>query len=344
MKKKTLYPAIFIGFSLLATMLGTYFYQTFFAPNLVLAQDRASFYVFPGDGIEQVAERLRQQRLLEDLMSFRFVSRALKYDLAVKPGHYVLTKRMSNIEAVRLLRSGAQVPVRITFNNARTSADLAKKLCATLLADEQAFLAKLNDNAYLAPHGFDSLTVPGMFLPNTYEMYWTATEDELFERMKREYERFWTPERKAKAEALGLTPQQVAALASIVQGETQMADEKPRVAGVYLNRLKRGMLLQADPTVVFANQDFTIKRVLHRHLEIDSPYNTYKYAGLPPGPINVPTAGSIDAVLDYERHDYLFFCAKEDFSGYHNFATTNAQHARNAEKYRRALSARGIRG
>lgn len=343
MKKQNIYAALFIGFSLLISMLVTYFYQIFYSPNLVIGHEQASIFVYPEDDIEKLADRLHQNMLLEDVMAFRFVSRALNYDDNLKPGHYVLNKKTSNIEAVRTLRAGAQIPLKLIFNNARTKKDLAERVCKNILADEQKVLEMLNDNSYLAQYGFDSLTSVSMFLPNTYEMYWTTDEDGLFKRMKKEYDRFWNEERKEKAKALNLTPLEVSTLASIVQGETQMSDEKPRVAGVYLNRLEKGMLLQADPTVIFALQDFTIKRVLNKHLEFDSPYNTYKYPKLPPGPINVPNASSINAVLNYEKHDYIFFCAKEDFSGYHNFAKTSAQHSRNAAKYRRALNNRGIR-
>lgn len=180
-------------------------------------------------------------------------------------------------------------------------------------------------------------------MPNTYEFYWTTDAEELVTRMKREYDRFWNDERKEKATALGLTPLQVSVLASIVQAETAKEDEKPRVAGLYLNRLKIGMILNSDPTVIFAHRDFTIKRVLNWHLKIDSPYNTYKYAGLPPGPINVPSAPSIDAVLNHEQHEYIYMCAREDFSGYHRFAISYQQHLQNAKMYQKALDAAGIR-
>jgi UPF0755 protein len=309
---------------------------------MVLTGEQASVFIKPGDNIDDVTKYLKDSRIMENTMSFRVVTRFLEYNNNVKPGHYVFTKKMNNIEAVRLLRSGAQTPMKVTFNSARTRKDLVEKITPYLIADPKEFLTKLNDNAYLKQYGFDSLTITAMFIPNTYEMFWTTDVDGVFKRMKREYDRYWNDERKQKAAALSLTPLQVATLASIVQGETQMNDEKPRVAGVYLNRLKKGMKLQADPTVIFALQDFTIKRVLLKHLETDSPYNTYKYEGLPPGPINVPDPTSLNAVLNYEQHSYIFFCAKEDFSGYHNFAETAAQHGKNAEKYRQALNKKGI--
>lgn len=342
-KKNSIKAALFIGACLLVSMMLTYFYQIFYASNWVLSREKVSVFIRPNDKLQDLADEWHKQAILEDVVSFLFVSNALSYTENLKPGHYVISKRMSNIEVVRMLRIGAQVPIRMTFNNARTKEDLAEKLAPFFIAEEKDILEKLYDNQYLAQYGFDSLTVPAMFLPNTYEMYWTTDADALFKRMKREYDRFWNEKRMARAKEISLTPLEVSTLASIVQAETQMSDEKPRVAGVYVNRLKKGMLLQADPTVVFANQDFTIRRVLNKHLEKDSPYNTYRYPGLPPGPINVPSPRSIDAVLKYEDHQYIFFCAKEDFSGYHNFAKTSAQHARNARKYRRALTAKGIR-
>ncbi|RZK31466.1 MAG: endolytic transglycosylase MltG, partial [Hymenobacter sp.] len=202
----------------------------------------------------------------------------------------------------------------------------------------------LSSPAYTRTLGFDTTTVLSMFIPNTYQLYWNTSAPNLMQRMKTEYEKFWTPARDAAREKLGLTRVQVSTLASIVEAEQQQhANERPRIAAVYLNRLKRGMKLQADPTVVYANRDFGIKRVLNVHLQKDSPYNTYKYAGLPPGPIDLPSISSIDAVLHPEDNNYLYFCAKEDFSGYHAFATNEAQHLVNARRYQAALTRNGIR-
>lgn len=342
MKKTSIYASLFIGGSMLVIMFTFYFYQVFYTPNLNISKDYASVFIEKGDKIEDVTKFLIDNRLLEDVPSFRFVTRLLEYNENIKPGHYVLTKEMNNLEAVRLLRSGAQTPIKVTFNNARLKKDLAKKICKTLAADEKKFLDLLHDNSFLAQYGFNSTTILTMFLPNTYEMYWTTDEKGVFDRMKREYDRFWNQQRKDKANEIGLKPVEVSILASIVQAETIKNDEKPRVAGLYMNRLNKNMLLQADPTVVYAVGDFTIRRVLNKHLETDSPYNTYKNVGLPPGPINVPAASSVDAVLNHEKHNYLFMCASDDFSGYHNFARTSAEHARNAAKYQRALSKKGI--
>lgn len=343
MKKTTVLTGLFVGGTIIIIMMSFYFYQVFYTANINTQNDRVSVFIKEGDDIEDVTKFLTDRSLVQERLSFRFVTKLLKYNETIKPGHYVLTKDMTNLEAVRMLRSGAQTPVRVTFNNARLKKDLANRICKNLTADENKFLKLLNDEAFVANYGFDTKTILTMFLPNTYEMYWTTDEKGLFDRMKREYDAFWSQKRKERADELGMTPIEVSVLASIVQAETLKSDEKPRVAGVYMNRLKKNMLLQADPTVVFAIGDFTIRRVLNKHLETDSPYNTYKYTGLPPGPINVPVASSIDAVLNYEKHKFIFFCASDDFSGYHNFATTSAGHARNAAKYRAALNKKGIK-
>ena len=210
-------------------------------------------------------------------------------------------------------------------------------------ADSADIAALLKDEETAKKYGFNKQTFCSMFIPNTYEFWWNTSAEEFVQRMADEYKKFWNDDRKAKANELGLSQSQVSTLASIVESETQKNDEKARIAGVYINRLKKDWLLQADPTVVFAAGDFTIKRILNKHLEINSPYNTYKYKGLPPGPICIPSTTSIDAVLNYEHHNYMYFCAKEDFSGYHNFATTNAQHEANARRYHDALRKAGIR-
>ncbi|HAZ24348.1 MAG TPA: endolytic transglycosylase MltG, partial [Algoriphagus sp.] len=200
----------------------------------------------------------------------------------------------------------------------------------------------LQDSVYIRKFDFNEETIMSMFIPNTYEVWWNTSPEALFDRMYKEYNDFWTDERKKKAAELGLNPKEVSTLASIVQAESQKKDERAKIAGVYLNRLKLNMPLQADPTLVFALGDFSLKRILNIHKETESPYNTYKYAGLPPGPINLPDINSLDAVLNYEDHDYLYFCAKEDFSGYHAFAKTLSEHNANARRYQAALNAAKI--
>ncbi len=291
---------------------------------------------------KQVSNQLYDDNVVNDMVSFSFVSKILGYQEAVKPGLYIISPKMTNLELVRHLRSGNQAPIKITFNNIRTKEDLAERITTNLEINEDQFLALIKDSVYIRKFDFNEETIMSMFIPNTYEVWWNTSPEALFDRMYKEYESFWTSERKSKAEAMGLNPKEVSTLASIVQSESQKSDERPKIAGVYLNRLRLNMPLQADPTLVFALGDFTLKRVLNVHKEIESPYNTYKYAGLPPGPINLPDINSLEAVLNAEDHQYLYFCAKEDFSGYHSFATNLAQHNANARRYQAALNAAKI--
>ncbi len=320
-----------------------YFYQVFFSSNALLETEQNYTLKIPSNAtFKQVSNRLYEDKVVNDMVSFSFVSKVLGYQDAVKPGLYIISPKMTNLELVRHLRSGNQAPVRITFNNIRTKEDLAEKITTNLEINEQQFLDLIKDSVYIRKFDFDEETIMSMFIPNTYEVWWNTSAESLFDRMYKEYQSFWTAERKAKAEAVGLSPIEVSTLASIVQSESQKSDERPKIAGVYLNRLRLNMPLQADPTLVFAVGDFSLKRVLNVHKEIDSPYNTYKYAGLPPGPINLPDINSLEAVLNPEDHNYLYFCAKEDFSGYHAFATNLAQHNANARRYQAALNAAKI--
>ena len=342
MKKRKILVAVIIVFSMVLTSFGYYFYQIIKTPNVVTGTEARSLFIYPGTTFKQLQKQLYDERYINDPVSFGFLAKLLDYDENVKPGHYVLERDMSNLQAIRLLRSGHQTPVNVTFNNIRTKDELASRITKNLMADEKEFHQLLNDSATVASYGFDTQNVVAMFIPNTYEFFWTTDEAELMERMHKEYKRFWTEERLQKAQKMGLSPYEVSTLASIVQAETSKADEMPRVAGVYLNRLNKNMRLEADPTLVYAANDFTIKRVLNEHKAIDSPYNTYMYLGLPPGPINVPHISAIDAVLNAEDHSYIFFCARADFSGYHAFATNYNEHLRNAHKYQRALNERKV--
>jgi UPF0755 protein len=343
-KKTKIIAGIFVGLSVLTSVFSLYFYQLFFAANFLIDKKDKALYIPPRASFEQVMDSLKKGEFLNDEISFRFVSKLLKYqdEGRIKPGRYVMKQGMNNLAAVRKLRSGAQDPVRITFNNVRVKKDLAGRISRHLMADSAKLLQMLNDPAVVANYGFDTATITAMFIPNTYEMYWNTSEEELLQKMKREYDKFWTAERKAKADALGLTPIQVSILASIVEAETKKRDEASRIAGVYLNRLNVNEKLQADPTVIFALGNFGIKRLSLKDLQYDSPYNTYKYTGLPPGPINVPPLQAIEATLNPEKHQYMFFCAKEDFSGYHVFAKTFDEHLKNAARYHQALNRAGI--
>ncbi|MDR2885843.1 MAG: endolytic transglycosylase MltG [Rikenellaceae bacterium] len=280
---------------------------------------------------------------LVDVGTFRKAARLAGLEKSVRPGRYLLKEGMSYRAVARMLRNGLQTPVRLTFNNIRTVDRLAGSLARQIEADSVELLRLFSDPKFTAEYGFTPETFICMFIPNTYEVYWNTMPEALCGRMKKEYGAFWNAERLGKAATIPLTPLEVSILASIVYEETKMSDEMPKVAGVYINRLRIKMPLQADPTVKFAVGNPTIKRVLNRHLEVDSPYNTYRRQGLPPGPICMPSIRALDAVLNYAHHDYLYFCAASDFSGYHRFAKTLAEHSRNAAEYAAALNRAGIR-
>ena len=300
-------------------------------------------YVPTGSDFQEELDSLIDNGFLRNPSRFETLARTRKLDERVKPGRYKLTPDMSYSRLIGMLSMGEQAPVNVTFNNIRTMDRLAGVASRYIEPDSLTMLAALTNANNAAKYGFQPETFIGMFVPNTYQFYWNTNPEGFMDRMKTEYDRFWTDEREQKREALGMTRDEVVTLASIVREETLMSDEMPRAAGVYLNRLKTGMLLQADPTVKFAVGDFTLRRILFVHLEVDSPYNTYKYAGLPPGPICMPSIKAIDAVLSPEDHNYYYFCAKEDFSGYHSFARTLAEHNQNARRYQDALNRRGIR-
>lgn len=342
-KRKKYFLVGVIAFSVLLTSLSFYFYQAFFAANILVDRETPVFLKVPKDAeYKQVLDSLVQNNIINDIVTFSFVAKVMGYQESVKPGNYRIQPRLSNKDLVTLLRSGRQTPVNITFNNIRTHEDLAIKITQNLEIKPDEVMDLLQDEEFIAKYGFDSHTIMSMFIPNTYEVYWNTDALSLFDRMHKEYERFWTAERIQKAETMNLSPLEVSVLASIVQAETSKADERSKVAGVYVNRLHRNIPLQADPTLVYALGDFSIKRVLNVHKDIESPYNTYKYAGLPPGPINLPEINSLDAVLNYQEHNYLYFCAKEDFSGYHAFATNLRDHMNNARRYQNALNASKI--
>lgn len=338
---------VFVVITILAASFAFYLYQALYSSNLNVqageTKQNKILYIPKGTDFQGLIQILKREQLINNVVSFAFVAKLMNYQENVKAGAYLIEPNESNVSVIRKLRGGIQVPIKLTFNNLRTKEDLAERISEQLPIPKDSMLALLQNTEVAQKYGLNNYTIGTIFIPNTYEVYWTITAHELLERMYKEYQKFWNSERKQKAQNLGLTPTQVMILASIVQAETTKNDEKARIAGVYLNRLAKNDLLQADPTVIFAHQDFTIKRLLNSHLSIDSPYNTYKYAGLPPGPINFPDISSIDAVLNAEKHNYYYFCAKEDFSGYHNFAETLAEHNRNARLYQKALNERGIK-
>lgn len=340
---KTSTKLILVGL-LVVLAVGGYFgleiYKTYIAGN---ATGKEKYlYVRTGSNFNDLLEELRRKDILVDVSTFEEAAAKMDLAPALKPGRYKLAKGMNNRRIINMLKSGAQDPVKLKFHNLRKKEMFAGYLSKVLEPDSLTFINLLDSAELIEKHGFNKDNSYVMFIPNTYEMYWNVSAAEFFNRMLTEYEKFWNDERKQKAAALNLTPIQVAILASIVDAEALYNKEMPVIAGLYLNRLKKGILLQADPTVIFANDDFTVKRVTYSLLRVDSKYNTYKYAGLPPGPIMMPSISAIDAVLNREQNDYIYMCAKEDFSGYHNFAVTRQEHERNANKYREALNKRNI--
>lgn len=330
--------AFFLIASTLLITFVFYGYQIVYTPNILVDRDDRIFIIRSGYTFRKVQEELGQGGFVNDMVSFSFLARINDYDKHVMPGRYQLRRNMTNLEAIRVLESGQRQAVNVTFTNVRLLDELSEKITKNLGVSPAEFEQALDKFIETNTEGFTRENVIAMFLPNTYEVYYNVLPDELVSRMHAEYKRFWNEGRLAKAKNLGFTPIEVSILASIVQAESVKKEEAPIIAGLYINRLKKDMPLQADPTLVFAAKDFTLKRVLNEHKEIDSPYNTYKYAGLPPGPINMPQIATLDAVLDYDKHTYLYMCAREDFSGFHNFASTLAEHNRNARKYQQALT------
>jgi UPF0755 protein len=323
-----------------AAIIGYQYYKFRYRSNIELGgPEKTYLYIPTGSDFDAVKKILVSKHYLIDEYSFQWLSEKKGYTASVKPGRYLLKNHMTNNTLINMLRSGQQEPVKFTFNNIRTRDQLAARVGQMLEADSASVLELMNNTTYLQEkYHMSADEIMCIFIPNTYEFYWNTSAEEFIKRMYKEYSNFWNTARQQKASAMGLDPVKVTILASIIDQESKKIDEIPRIAGVYTNRLNKNMVLQADPTVIFAVGDFSIKRVLKRHTEYESPYNTYLHTGLPPGPICLPSPKVIDATLAYEKHDYLYFCAKDDFSGYHNFAKTLAQHNQNAALYQQALS------
>ena len=322
---------------------GYWVFRMVMSPNVQTPDGKETvIYIPTGSTYDDVQSILTDAGILISPKSFNWVAKKKDYPDNIRPGRYVIGNGLSNNRLVNMLRGGLQTPVNVTFNNLRDVDQLAGRVAKQIEADSTSIADLLHNQEYIGQLGFNDRTIPALFLPDTYEFYWNTDAEGFVYRMFQEYNKFWNEERRQKATDKGLSPIQVSTLASIVNKETNMSDEMPRVAGVYLNRLKNNWLLQADPTLIFAWNDYSIRRVLEYHKQIESPYNTYKYAGLPPGPICIPSITAVKAVLNAEDHHYFYFCAKEDFSGYHNFAKTLSEHNRNAAKYQQALNQRGI--
>lgn len=295
-------------------------------------------YVYPDMTSEQVLESLDSVTVRPRSLARMFEKENVASK--IKPGRYVIDPSSSSVYVARMLNFGWQTPHNLTLSGTmRSKGVIARKIALQMMVDSASVAQALDSTEFLSAYGFTPENVFALILPDTYQMYWTASVKEIFDRFKKEYDAFWTADRKAKAAAQKLSPMQVSIMASIVSGETLKTSEYPVIAGVYLNRYRKGMKLQADPTVCFC-WDYKLDRVLKKHLTIDSPYNTYKYVGLPPAPINVPPKACIDAVLNPDRHGYIYFCASPEFDGTHRFAVSYSDHLKNARAFQRALTAR----
>lgn len=304
--------------------------------------ETAYIYIDTDDNLDSVRAKTVNASHPKEMKGFDLIAKYFKLDTQILTGRYEIKSDMRMLDFMRDLRNGNQKPLMITLPSVRTIEDMCGRVTRNIMLDSASLAKMLTDTAFCSSIGYTEETLPTLFIPNTYEVYWDISLEEFIERLQKENAVFWNNERLNKANTLGMSKEEVVTLASIVDSETANNGEKPRVAGLYINRLKKGMLLQSDPTVIFATKDFTIRRVLNHHLQTESPYNTYKYKGLPPGPIRIPSIAGIDAVLNYEKHNYIYMCAKEDFSGTHNFASTYSAHLANARRYTKALTARGI--
>ena len=316
----------------------------FYLTGSLSKSDKCEYvYIDDNDNLDSIVAKLKPIANEQALFSFKLLSRHSGYSENIRTGKYAIRPDEGIITVLRKLKNGHQEPVRLTIPESRTTDRLAGALSRKLMMDSLALSVLFKDSTLCAKMGYDTATIVCLFVPNTYEVYWNTSIDNFMNRMKKEHDKFWNNNRQAKAAALGLNPNEVCTLASIIDEETSNNPEKPMIARMYLNRLKKGMPLQADPTVKFALKDFALKRIYHNMLSTNSPYNTYKNVGLPPGPIKVASVAGIDAVLNAPDHNYLYMCAKEDFSGTHNFASSYSEHLRNAAKYSKALNERGIK-
>ncbi len=347
-KKKKITLTVCSAAILLLTLSGIGVYGFYHLTRRPIVIKEHWIYIRPYDSHDKLTAQIRPALENEEALCwFETAGRLYDLETAEKSGNlrgaYRLTPGMTARQIARDLSRRQETPVRLTFNNVRFKEDLAGRIARCLMADSTQIIDMLNDSLICRSYGTTPENIGSLFLPDTYEVYWTITPRELLSRMYREYNNFWTPERRAKAQALGVSPTEVSIIASIAEEETRDRQERGVVARLYWNRLQRGMLLQADPTVKYALGDFTLRRILERHLSTDSPYNTYRHAGLPPGPIRIAEKATIDAFLDSSPHPFLYMCAKEDFSGRHNFARTLGEHNRNAARYHQALRRHKIR-
>lgn len=338
-RKRTLLIAGFAAVLYAVAVAGTIAWNFCYDRRCPNFTEKSELYVRPGDRAEDLLQYMLDSCHVKKPSSLRRAFRSTFGADGPKPGHYVITPSNSSMYAARMLARGWQAPVRLVLSGTmRQKGAIARKISAQLLLDSASVAAALEDSVLLADRGFRPDQVFALMMPDTYEVFWTDPMSVILDKQKAAYDAFWTEENREKARTQGLTPAEVSVLASIVNGETNHVPEMPAVAGVYLNRLHKGMKLQADPTVAYI-LDYKVNRILKKHLEIDSPFNTYLYAGLPPAPICVPSRSALEAVLNPDGHDYLYFCASPDFDGTHRFAATYPEHLRNAQTYQKALSA-----
>lgn len=310
-------------------------YRIFFYGSYI-QKDKVVYIYNTTSNIDSLITSFKEDSIIPNFNIDLFIK--IKKIKTIKTGKYFLRKDMSLNNFLNTIRIGKQTPINLKINNIRTKSDLASKLSKQLLIDSTSIINGLNDKEIALNFNTDTNNIIGLFIPNTYNVYWTISFNSLLIRMKQEYNRFWNNKRINLAKEIGLSRTEVITLASIISEESNKSKEYKRIAGVYINRINKGIPLMADPTLKYALNDFTLKRILNIHKTVDSPYNTYKYKGLPPGPICIPSIKAIDAVLNYEHHKFIYFCAKEDFSGYHVFAKTLRQHNKNAWKYQQALN------
>lgn len=319
-------------------LLGMLLGYLLFGPATAFSGDKVTLLIRSADTFEAVQEQAETVKLIRFPFAFKWVSAWLGYQKQVKPGRYVFTKNASLFQIIRVLRNGSQTPVKLVINKLRLPEDLDQKIGEQFECGKGSVMALVRQADSLKTLGVDSNTLMTLVIPNTYEFYWNTPADRILKKLAQESHKFWNEERKAKASALGLSPIQIYILASIVEEETNMPEDKGKIASVYLNRMETGMKLGADPTVKFAMRDFSLTRIYHKHLDYPSPYNTYQVSGLPPGPICTPSVNTLDAVLNAPATTYLYFVAKPDFKGYSNFASSYAEHLQYAKAYQTALN------
>ena len=351
MKRKKKQSSFFRKFILLSFLISCFagillciqLYKNVFNTNIVFSGDKEKLlFINSDDDFNNVLNKLSDINLL-NVNTFKWVANKKKYIQNIKPGRYLINNEMSINDLINLLKSGNQTPVKITFNNTRTINDFVSNISSSLEIDSVSLLNAIYDKNFLLNNKLTNENVGCIFIPNTYEFYWNVSSEGFLNRMLLEYDKFWNNDRIKKSKLIPLNLNEISILASIVQMEQNIKyDERPIIAGLYLNRINQNMKLESDPTLIFALKDFSLKRVLNKDKKVLSPYNTYKNKGLPPGPICMPSINAIDAVLNFDKHNYIFMCAKEDFSGYHNFAVTYKKHLKNARRYQKMLSKKKI--